>query len=108
MPRLALRGYLLDAPVDRLSLLGGRQEWRKQAACTDSDIEFVTETQAGVERAQAVYETCPVRSPCLSFGIETKRWGVWGGVLLRNGQPGTAYALVALSRTDIAAPKPSD
>lgn len=34
--------------------------------------------------------TCPVAKNCGLFGVETKSWGVWGGVYLKEGRPDRA------------------
>lgn len=34
--------------------------------------------------------TCPVAKQCGLYGVETKSWGVWGGVYLKDGKPDRA------------------
>jgi WhiB family redox-sensing transcriptional regulator len=65
---------------------GQSWNWRRQAKCLGSDPELFFPagvTGAPLEQAQAakrVCQSCPVRSPCLDFALETNQdTGVWGG-----------------------------
>ena len=60
--------------------------WREQAACRhrDPDIFFpigkTGRALADIGQAKAVCAACPVRSPCLSFALDTRQdHGIWGG-----------------------------
>ena len=37
--------------------------------------------------AKKICSTCPVKVECLEYGIDTKSYGIWGGITLRNGIP---------------------
>lgn len=41
----------------------------------------------GAVQAKKICFTCPVKVECLEYGIDTKSYGIWGGVTLRNGIP---------------------
>ena len=78
-------------------LIGRSQPWRDRAACQGLGWEhFIIKSEgnahkpglsrAELERiraAQAVCESCPVRSDCLAFALDLGEYGgVWGGVYL--------------------------
>lgn len=61
-------------------------DWRKSAACkdTDPDLFFPVGTTGQaleqIEEARAVCTTCEVRDACLEFALVTNQEsGVWGG-----------------------------
>lgn len=58
------------------------QDWRREAACRNSDVEiFFPATEEGAGPAKAVCATCPVRSACLEWALATRQQeGVWGGL----------------------------
>jgi WhiB family redox-sensing transcriptional regulator len=66
----------------------GNGEWRKQAACANSDTEkfFPTKgkearTQHVISSARLVCARCPVRSECLEFAVKNSvMYGIWGGL----------------------------
>jgi WhiB family redox-sensing transcriptional regulator len=41
----------------------------------------------GAAQAKKICFACPVKVECLEYGIDTKSYGIWGGVTLRNGIP---------------------
>ncbi|NCX05407.1 MAG: WhiB family transcriptional regulator [Actinobacteria bacterium] len=41
----------------------------------------------GAVEAKKICSTCPVKVECLEYGIDTKSYGIWGGITLRNGIP---------------------
>jgi WhiB family redox-sensing transcriptional regulator len=41
----------------------------------------------GAVQAKKICFACPVKVECLEYGIDTKSYGIWGGVTLRNGIP---------------------
>lgn len=41
----------------------------------------------GAVQAKSICSTCPVKVECLEYGIDTKSYGIWGGITLRNGIP---------------------
>ena len=59
--------------------------WRC-AGYADPDV-FDPADQAALAQAQAVCAGCEARAVCLALGLERGEWGVWGGVLLENGEP---------------------
>ena len=56
-------------------------DWVLSARCADLDSEiFFPSDGLGVQRAIAICETCPVRSPCLEYALAHGiSMGVWGG-----------------------------
>ncbi|WP_406516354.1 WhiB family transcriptional regulator [Streptomyces sp. NBC_00873] len=66
-------------------------EWRHEAACRwiDPDLFWpLGESMAArqqAEQAKAVCATCPVRTQCLEWAVETRQdFGVWGGMSERE------------------------
>lgn len=64
----------------------GSDEWRKSAACRDSDPDlFFPIGTTGpaieqIENAKAVCRTCDVQTNCLEFALATHQdSGIWGG-----------------------------
>jgi WhiB family redox-sensing transcriptional regulator len=41
----------------------------------------------GAVEAKKICSTCTVKQECLEYGIDTKSYGIWGGITLRNGIP---------------------
>lgn len=56
--------------------------WVVFSACKDKDPNlFFPEDRKGANEAIAICGTCPVRTECLEYAIETDiRYGVWGGL----------------------------
>jgi len=61
-------------------------DWRDDAACghTDPDLFFRPGTTglavSQMERAKRICQACPVRTPCLSWGLDQRSsLGIWGG-----------------------------
>ncbi|WP_183099933.1 WhiB family transcriptional regulator [Nocardioides pelophilus] len=52
----------------------------------DPDLFHPTD-DADLAAARAICAGCPVRELCLELGLRRDEYGVWGGVLLENGQP---------------------
>ena len=63
----------------------GSRNWMSHGACHDADTElFFPVAAAGraleqVNSAKAVCGRCKVRADCLSYSLETRRHGIWGG-----------------------------
>ena len=64
-----------------------RQPWAVDAACADTDVEFVPDSKAEAAEAIAVCFDCPVRAQCLVYGLAVKATGVWGGEWLDPWRP---------------------
>ena len=69
-----------------LSLTLASDEWRRTAACrdTDPDLFFPVGTTGPaieqIESAKAVCNQCEAQAPCLEYAIATNQdSGVWGG-----------------------------
>lgn len=60
--------------------------WMVHAKCRGaSPTEFFPSDGMGVERAQRVCATCPVRMECLEYALEHRiEHGVWGGASERE------------------------
>ena len=78
----------LTSPLSVLSLSPEPDEtdWRKLAACrdTDPDLFFPVGTTGPaieqIDNAKAVCQTCEAQVPCLEFALSTNQdSGVWGG-----------------------------
>lgn len=63
-----------------LDAIRRREPWMANAACTNHPPElwFPTRGQP-TTTAKAICNTCPVRTPCLHYGIN-EHHGIWGGL----------------------------
>jgi WhiB family redox-sensing transcriptional regulator len=63
----------------------GANRWMLQGACrqTDPELFFPVSVKESAERqiesAKAVCAPCAVRAHCLSYALEVKAEGIWGG-----------------------------
>jgi WhiB family transcriptional regulator, redox-sensing transcriptional regulator len=63
----------------------GLSRWMSKGACRDEDPEifFPIDVQGPAldqaSVAKAVCRRCAVTAACLSFGLETRQEGIWGG-----------------------------
>lgn len=67
--------------VKRLAAKGDIS-WMADGACVDEDPDlFFPDPGANrpPARARKLCEGCPVRDRCLSYAVENKQFGVWGG-----------------------------
>ena len=69
-----------------LSLTIASDEWRRNAACrdTDPDLFFPVGTTGPaieqIDNAKAVCRECEARQPCLEYALTTNQdSGIWGG-----------------------------
>jgi WhiB family transcriptional regulator, redox-sensing transcriptional regulator len=76
----------MSLPASVIALANASYEWRKIAACRDTDPELffpIGTTGAAllqIEQAKAVCRICPVQAECLEFALATNQdSGVWGG-----------------------------
>jgi WhiB family redox-sensing transcriptional regulator len=76
----------MSLPASVIALANASYEWRKIAACRDTDPELFfpvgTTGAALVQIAQAkeVCGICPVQAECLEFALATNQdSGIWGG-----------------------------
>lgn len=74
------------SPSHLLSLTVASAEWRREAACrdTDPDLFFPVGTTGPaieqIESAKAVCRSCPAQTLCLEYAIDTNQdSGIWGG-----------------------------
>ena len=74
------------SPSHLLSLTVASAEWRRDAACrdTDPDLFFPVGTTGPaieqIENAKAVCRVCPAQTLCLEYAIDTNQdSGIWGG-----------------------------
>lgn len=74
------------SPSHLLSLTVASAEWRRGAACrdTDPDLFFPVGTTGPaieqIESAKAVCRSCPAQTQCLEYAIDTNQdSGIWGG-----------------------------
>jgi len=67
------------------SEVGRSLGWMARGACRREDPELffpIAVSGTGthqVNAAKAVCQRCPVRAACLSFGLQTRQDGIWGG-----------------------------
>jgi WhiB family redox-sensing transcriptional regulator len=70
-------------PIDNAFASAG---WMSRGACRRADPElFFPASEGGahlVAAAKAACRACSVRASCLSFAIENKQDGIWGGTTL--------------------------
>lgn len=71
--------------IRSLGLLSVDTDWMDEAACRDSELEFVLYNPVGhhtVARLKAVCANCPVKAQCLEYALEqpsSMAYGVYGG-----------------------------
>jgi WhiB family redox-sensing transcriptional regulator len=61
--------------------------WMSGGACQREDPELFFPISAAahlVTAAKAVCQACTVRAPCLSYALQTRQDGVWGGTTLEE------------------------
>lgn len=68
--------------------------WRSGAACREADevtsfvlTEASTQAEIGARDLEDLCGACPVAYQCLSTGVASRAYGVWGGLVLENGKP---------------------
>jgi WhiB family transcriptional regulator, redox-sensing transcriptional regulator len=76
----------MSLPASVIALASADYEWRKSAACRDTnpDLFFPVGTTGAalvqIDEAKRVCGICPVRSDCLEFALVTNQdSGIWGG-----------------------------
>ncbi len=90
-------------------------DWMARGACQREDPELFFPIAASgpgllaIKAAKAVCQGCAVRVPCLSYGVQTRQDGIWGGTtaeersaIRRQAEPvpaGSLQTLQATSRT---------
>jgi WhiB family redox-sensing transcriptional regulator len=68
------------AEWDATTLLPTRPEWMLSAPCASADPEIWYD-HLTVVTAKAICDTCPFKSPCVTYAItHGEIWGVWGGL----------------------------
>jgi WhiB family redox-sensing transcriptional regulator len=92
-------------PIDNAFASAG---WMSRGACRRADPELFFPISDGgahlVAAAKAVCRVCSVRASCLSFAIENRQDGIWGGTTLderhalrqhalRHGMTGTTVSV---------------
>lgn len=56
-------------------------------ACATADPNlFDPHSKAELAQATVICGSCPLATECLRVGFQRREWGVWGGVLLEEGQ----------------------
>lgn len=65
--------------------------WQQDASCAQVGTELADDVwfpeHGGPNRAAtAICAACPVKAPCLAYGVATKSFGIWGGVGLWFGR----------------------
>jgi WhiB family redox-sensing transcriptional regulator len=59
-------------------------DWRQQGNCVGMDPNlFFPERGDRVDDAVGACQGCPVKEPCLEWGLHHEKFGIWGGT---NGQ----------------------
>ena len=77
---MTVRGVLASVDHDVAS------DWWAAAECVHhaDEINFFPERGESGRQAKAICAVCPVRRPCLEFGLRTRSSGVWGGLTDRE------------------------
>lgn len=58
----------------------GRPDFFDKAACTTIDLDvFYPVSPQTADAALSVCQECPVQGRCLTYALENKEQGVWGG-----------------------------
>lgn len=72
--------------LDELILTFDHQPWREHAACSSADVPLAwffgdssRDSVLNTRRARRVCAGCPVKWPCLAFGLDHEAQGVWAG-----------------------------
>ena len=76
-------------------------EWQREGLCHNMEGGLFDDLERypgkaerkRLDKAFAFCQVCPVKQKCLDFGVESKGWGIFGGLLLRRGK---AVALIPL------------
>lgn len=66
----------------------GKPEWMAEGQCVGADPAMFVPDDDESEIPPSVYtlcEACTVADDCLTFGVENRETGVWGGVLIERG-----------------------
>jgi WhiB family transcriptional regulator, redox-sensing transcriptional regulator len=66
-------------PLDNAFASAG---WMSRGACQHEDPELFFPISAAarlISAAKAVCQACAVRAPCLSYALQTRQDGIWGG-----------------------------
>lgn len=65
--------------------------WLDKALCAELEIpteyffdEYIKDREV-FNKVNEICSRCPVRAPCLRYGMNTKSVGVWGGAWLQYG-----------------------
>lgn len=62
--------------------------WMVSGGCRGSLCDFVPDSKQDAQPALAECRgsSCPVRSQCMAYAVDTRAYGVWGGAYLVWGQ----------------------
>ncbi len=89
---IRLPGRSWRMPLSDLADLIAKYEgsWESHAACADLDSSiFFPVRGASNRKGKQVCGTCPVRTECLAFALESRqKYGIWGGL---TGEERRAY-----------------
>jgi hypothetical protein len=76
--------------LDELGLDAEDLSWEDLASCrsmeTDFFFEYYENDKTHAAQVDELCLACPVIAECYEFGSTNKRWGVWGGVYLTDGE----------------------
>lgn len=77
----------MDLAEEFLLRIPGRPAWMDDAACKgmDGDLWFPSSDNMRLRQfqtvaAKAICAECPVKEPCLHYGIANDEDGIWGGL----------------------------
>ena len=77
-----------------MSHMVGFQRWVLSGACRQADPELFfpiaakESTELQIDAAKAVCAPCAVRASCLSYALEAKAEGIWGGTTQQERRGG--------------------
>ena len=81
--------------LDELGLEEDHVEWYHLAACKNMDINWFYDkyedkkedpNRVHAKQVDDICLSCPVAAQCLLDGVESKGYGVWGGIYLNLGR----------------------
>lgn len=77
--------------LDFRTLLGARESWWEQAACSGIDVDVfypLPNDSVTTKQALQVCGRCPIRAECLQYAVRNREtYGIWGGTTERQRGP---------------------
>ena len=85
-PAAPLPAAPVPAQRPDVAFAGGRESWKEDALCAETDPEaFFPEKGGSTREAKRVCVGCSVRLECLEYALDNdERFGIWGGLSERE------------------------